>query len=151
MIYSKFMEWDARMMSVDKQTGEIIKCKVQSMQLPEQLSEIDHIFSDKTGTLTQNELLFGAVTVDGKVCEGGSSEEILNKVTETGSPLIELLFKCFCLCNECSFIHDPLTNKEHLQGSSQDEILLLEVAQKYDHCKLIARTQTKFVLSVKDA
>ena len=35
MIYSKFMEWDARMMSVDKQTGEIIKCKVQSMQLPE--------------------------------------------------------------------------------------------------------------------
>ena len=35
------------------------------MQLPEQLAEIDHIFCDKTGTLTQNELLFGAVSVVG--------------------------------------------------------------------------------------
>ena len=95
--------------------------------------------------------MFGAVTVDGKVCEGGSCEEILDKVTETGSPLVELLFKCFCLCNECSFIHDPLTKKEHLQGSSQDELLLLEVAEKHGLCKLIARTQTKFVLTVKDA
>ena len=85
------------------------------------------------------------------MCEGGSTEEILNKVTETDSPLIELLFKCFCLCNECSFIHDPLTKKEYLQGSSQDELLLLEIAEKYDLCKLIARTQTKFVLRMKDA
>lgn len=35
MVYSKIMEVDARMMTVDKETGEIINCKVQSMQLPE--------------------------------------------------------------------------------------------------------------------
>ena len=70
MIYSKFMEVDARMMTIDKTTGEVIHCKVQSMQLPEQLAEIDHIFSDKTGTLTQNELIFRGVSIDGKVCEG---------------------------------------------------------------------------------
>lgn len=31
IIYSKFMEADARMMSIDKQTGEVTSCKVQSM------------------------------------------------------------------------------------------------------------------------
>lgn len=35
MIYSKFMEIDARMMSIDESRAEIISCKVQSMQLPE--------------------------------------------------------------------------------------------------------------------
>jgi magnesium-transporting ATPase (P-type) len=77
MIYSKYMEVDARMMKVDKATGEVIRCKVQSMQLPEQLAEIDHIFSDKTGTLTQNELLFRGVSIDGHVCEGLDTETIL--------------------------------------------------------------------------
>ena len=28
------------------------------MQLPEQLGDVDHIFCDKTGTLTKNELVF---------------------------------------------------------------------------------------------
>ena len=40
------------MAAVDRETGNIEHCKVQSMQLPEQLGEIDHIFCDKTGTLT---------------------------------------------------------------------------------------------------
>ena len=70
IIYSKIMEYDARMMTIDKSTGEIIHCKVQSMQLAEQLAEIDHIFSDKTGTLTKNELLFRGVSIDGVSCEG---------------------------------------------------------------------------------
>lgn len=35
MIYSKIIESDARMMTIDKETGEIVTCKVQSMQLPE--------------------------------------------------------------------------------------------------------------------
>ena len=35
MIYSKIIEYDARMMTIDKETGEIVSCTVQSMQLPE--------------------------------------------------------------------------------------------------------------------
>ena len=40
------------------------------MQLPEQLAQIDHIFSDKTGTLTKNELVFRGLSVGGHQCEG---------------------------------------------------------------------------------
>ena len=35
------------------------------MQLPEQLGDVDHIFCDKTGTLTQNELEVKAMNVGG--------------------------------------------------------------------------------------
>ena len=88
------------------------------MQLPEQLAEIDHIFSDKTGTLTQNELLFGAISIDGHACEGSSTAKIIDKVKKTDSPLVEILFKCFCLCNDVSFIKDLVTNENKVQGSS---------------------------------
>lgn len=52
IIYSKFIEWDLNMADVDEDSKELVSCKVQSMQLPEQLGEVDHIFCDKTGTLT---------------------------------------------------------------------------------------------------
>ena len=35
IIYSKYMEYDARMMIPDAENSEIVRCKVQSMQLPE--------------------------------------------------------------------------------------------------------------------
>ena len=117
------------------------------MQLPEQLAEIDHIFCDKTGTLTQNELLFGAVSINGQVCEGKSTEEILEKVKQTtDSEAVENLFKCFCLCNDASFVRDQITKVNKVQGSSQDELLLLEVADKSGIYSLIDRNQKRFIL-----
>ena len=88
------------------------------MQLPEQLAEIDHIFCDKTGTLTQNELLFGAVSVNGQVCEGKTTEEILDRIKETDLDAVKNLFKCFCLCNDASFVRDLVTKENKVQGSS---------------------------------
>lgn len=70
IIYSKFMEWDMQMMHEDPETKEKIFCQVQSMQLPESLGEIDHIFCDKTGTLTQNDLDVKAFSINGIVCQG---------------------------------------------------------------------------------
>jgi len=35
IIYSKFMEWDLSMTHYDKNTNELVSCRVQSMQLPE--------------------------------------------------------------------------------------------------------------------
>ena len=39
------------------------------MQLPEQLGEVDHIFCDKTGTLTQNDLDVKAISINGVICK----------------------------------------------------------------------------------
>lgn len=76
IIYSKFMEWDLQMTYIDEVTKEIVSCKVQSMQLPEQLGEIDHIFCDKTGTLTQNDLDVKAISIRGVVCKGDTRDEV---------------------------------------------------------------------------
>lgn len=52
IVVSKMIEADAEMLKVED--GEMIPCRVQSMQLPEELGCVNHIFCDKTGTLTKN-------------------------------------------------------------------------------------------------
>ena len=40
-------------------------CMVQSSNLNEELGQIEYVFSDKTGTLTCNEMIFKKLIVDG--------------------------------------------------------------------------------------
>ena len=96
----------------DKETNELIFCQVQSMQLPEQLGEIDHIFCDKTGTLTQNDLDVKALSIGGElVCRGTTREELIkdieNQQTEESKDSIKHLFECFCLCNDVRVDENP--------------------------------------------
>ena len=78
IIYSKLMEWDLQMAHLDPETKELVSCKVQSMQLPESLGDVDHIFCDKTGTLTQNDLDVKAISVAPAITYFGESREALN-------------------------------------------------------------------------
>ena len=48
------------------QTSTNISATVQSSSLNEELGQIDYVFSDKTGTLTQNLMEFKKLTVNGK-------------------------------------------------------------------------------------
>ncbi len=77
IVVSKFIEADAEMIKIDDETGDLIKCKVQSMQLPEELGCINHIFCDKTGTLTKNELRFRGISFKGHLSQGTDTEKIL--------------------------------------------------------------------------
>ena len=65
----------------DPETNQFISCTVQSMQLPEQLGEVDHIFCDKTGTLTQNDLDVKAISINGVICKSESRKEIALEMT----------------------------------------------------------------------
>ena len=68
------------MASINPVTKDLEFCKVQSMQLPEQLGDVDHIFCDKTGTLTQNELEVKALSVSGQEVMAQSSDELKTKL-----------------------------------------------------------------------
>ena len=52
------------------------------MQLPEELGTINHIFSDKTGTLTKNELILRSMSMRGKLCEGKDTPTILKSIEQ---------------------------------------------------------------------
>ncbi|XP_072292314.1 phospholipid-transporting ATPase IC-like, partial [Eucyclogobius newberryi] len=59
---SKFINWDLQMYFAKKDTP----AKARTTTLNEQLGQIEYIFSDKTGTLTQNVMQFKKCTIAGR-------------------------------------------------------------------------------------
>ena len=67
MIRIKSPEFIAEKESIE--AGEIMSIDVKNVEIFEDFLDIKHIFCDKTGTLTKNQLLFRAFSVDGAVFE----------------------------------------------------------------------------------
>ena len=47
--------------------SEDIKCTVQTSNLNEELGQIEYVFSDKTGTLTCNQMVFKKLFIQGEI------------------------------------------------------------------------------------
>lgn len=60
-VSSKFIQWDQEM--YDEATD--MPARANTSDLNEDLGQIEYLFSDKTGTITQNELVFKRLAVDG--------------------------------------------------------------------------------------
>lgn len=62
MFYTLYLEADVEFIDVEKSIeqgqGSLVGCSVRNMTKLEDVARIDHIFCDKTGTLTQNKLIF---------------------------------------------------------------------------------------------
>lgn len=60
--HSYFINWDKKMFCAKKRTP----AEARTTTLNEELGQVEHIFSDKTGTLTQNIMVFSKCSIHGR-------------------------------------------------------------------------------------
>ena len=95
-------------------------CKCLNFQLHEDLGSIKHVFSDKTGTLTCNRLIFRGCAIGNRVLTEDEMEGV-----EEGSVMEKMFIRVMCLCNDVVIG----VNGEY-QGASTDEITLLTTMKR---------------------
>uniref|UniRef100_A0A8C7UBS2 Phospholipid-transporting ATPase n=1 Tax=Oncorhynchus mykiss TaxID=8022 RepID=A0A8C7UBS2_ONCMY len=126
---SYFIAWDKDM--YDEELG--VGAQVNTSDLNEELGQVEYVFTDKTGTLTENNMEFIECCVDGHVyiphaiCNG----QILSAEHE------DLFFRALCLCHTVQAKEeetvDSIKRGIHLGkptsfyiSSSPDEVALVE-------------------------
>ncbi|KAH0787392.1 putative phospholipid-transporting P-type ATPase [Histomonas meleagridis] len=95
---------------------------LRNSSLPEELGRVQFLFTDKTGTLTQNEMEFKKLQYDNYICESNSL-----------TPPHPMSFLALSLC------HCVSVTEEGFQASSPDEIALVKQASRIG-LKLVNRT-----------
>uniref|UniRef100_A0A8C0FLM2 Phospholipid-transporting ATPase IH n=1 Tax=Bubo bubo TaxID=30461 RepID=A0A8C0FLM2_BUBBB len=139
---SYFLTWDEEMFDEDTGEGPL----VNTSDLNEELGQIEYVFTDKTGTLTENNMEFVECCIEGHVyvphviCNG----QILHDCTAI--PFIfqereDLFFRALCLCHTVQVKDDDSVDglkKNQLSrrsciyiSSSPDEVALVEGIQRY--------------------
>ncbi|XP_009579395.1 PREDICTED: phospholipid-transporting ATPase IK, partial [Fulmarus glacialis] len=120
LVNSFFINWDLEMYYAVKD----IPAKARSTSLNDQLGQIEYIFSDKTGTLTQNVMTFKKCCINGTIYGTGTGHE--NK--------------------QPSVRNSPLPYRLVYQAASPDEEALVLAARNLGYV-FLARTQDTVTIS----
>ncbi|XP_019776560.1 phospholipid-transporting ATPase IH isoform X4 [Tursiops truncatus] len=145
---SYFITWDEEMF--DEETGE--GPLVNTSDLNEELGQVEYVFTDKTGTLTENNMEFKECCVEGHVyvphavCNGqvlpaaAAIDMIDTSPGAGGREREELFFRAVCLCHTVQVKDDaevdgprksPDSGKRCAYiSSSPDEVALVEGIQR---------------------
>jgi len=88
-----FMSWDHGMATFDVASGQWLFCRPKTSSLNEQLGLVRYVFTDKTGTLTQNQMNVVRICFDDQVLtdEDGSVGKVVGAKAE--AKLIEAKLK----------------------------------------------------------
>mmetsp|Transcript_23944 Transcript_23944/g.36669 ORF Transcript_23944/g.36669 Transcript_23944/m.36669 type:complete len:223 (+) Transcript_23944:802-1470(+) len=122
LVFTVFIENDARMYSEEYsfEEGEVVGCSVKNIDMHEDFVKINHIFCDKTGTLTKNKLIFHSIAFTNNRVYSLSQEErdnnnfslmssaILNQMEKDDD--FDKFWKCICLCHQVSRIQLSLSS-----------------------------------------
>ncbi|XP_069799186.1 phospholipid-transporting ATPase IG isoform X1 [Dendropsophus ebraccatus] len=137
---SFFIAWDKEMYDEEIKEGAL----VNTSDLNEELGQVEYVFTDKTGTLTENSMEFIECCIDGyKYKETGDGLTVTDGpggfYGKADKDREELFLRALCLCHtvqmkEESQTDGPVSSSESkcsYISSSPDEIALVNGAKKY--------------------
>ncbi|CAH9128997.1 unnamed protein product [Cuscuta epithymum] len=126
-LYAKFIDWDYEM--VDLKTGT--PSKATNTAISEDLGQVEYILTDKTGTLTENEMIFKRCFINGsyygsETLDAIKDAELLDCITSGSYDVIRFL-TVMAICNTVVPVQSkagPISYK----AQSQDEEALVHAA-----------------------
>uniref|UniRef100_A0A673NCN2 Phospholipid-transporting ATPase n=1 Tax=Sinocyclocheilus rhinocerous TaxID=307959 RepID=A0A673NCN2_9TELE len=155
---SYFIDWDRKMYHVKSDTP----AQARTTTLNEELGQIKYIFSDKTGTLTQNIMTFNRCSINGKSYGKSSKKKVdfswnsladpkfcfhdhkLVEVVKSGSPEVQAFFRLLALCH--TVMPEEKTEGElFYQAQSPDEGALVTAARNFG---FVFRSRTPETISL---
>uniref|UniRef100_A0A8C3SSK4 Phospholipid-transporting ATPase n=1 Tax=Chelydra serpentina TaxID=8475 RepID=A0A8C3SSK4_CHESE len=163
MVNSCFIDWDVEMYYPAKDTP----AKARSTSLNDQLGQIEYIFSDKTGTLTQNIMTFKKCCINGMIY--GTSEwnhleilpvswnpyadrtaefhdpSLLEAILQNEDPVMREFLRLLALCHTV-MVEEKDTGQLVYQAASPDEEALVTAARNLGYV-FLSRTQDTITLS----
>ncbi|PAA83464.1 hypothetical protein BOX15_Mlig032035g1 [Macrostomum lignano] len=148
---SIFFEFDLEMYFEDPETGEKFRAKANTSDLNEELGQVQYLFSDKTGTLTENRMTFRMCSINGNtycdvdgqlwLTEEGAATHQCQQLNEVELKFFTVLALCHTVRVERqkSFDRQPQqqvfsveTAADYVyQASSPDEKAFVEAARNY--------------------
>lgn len=104
------IENDVEMISEEaSEPDKLVGCSVKNIGVIEDLAKVNYIFSDKTGTLTKNELVFKAMAFgDSKLRDSDMS---FKGLPEPEVKILDKLLRCLSICHEVFVFQDENGNK----------------------------------------
>ncbi|KAM9331027.1 phospholipid-transporting ATPase IC-like [Gastrophryne carolinensis] len=166
---SFFIDWDLHMYYPKKDTP----AKARTTTLNEQLGQIEYIFTDKTGTLTQNIMTFKKCSISGKTygnprpATGNSSKAneqvdfswnkfadpnftyndktLVEQVRSGRDPTAQEFFKLLALCHTV-MVDTAEDGTLNYEAASPDEGALVTAARNFGYV-FLSRTQSTITIS----
>ncbi|KAL0216803.1 hypothetical protein P9112_008987 [Eukaryota sp. TZLM1-RC] len=143
LIYAKFIEVDEKM--VCPRSGGAI---ARSTAISEDLGQIEYVFADKTGTLTENKMLFHSAAVGSSVFSSNVTSKSTLPMSEVHvAPNGPYFIRALALCNSVDTLYNGSARMPLYRAASPDEKALV-LATKDMGAVLMKRSEEQVGLLV---